>query len=176
MKRMLFISVALAVALGTVLVGGCGEKAEEAGSGTAEGRTLIMFVCNANDEGISDPVSTTKVGDVEQNRGQVIKYTQDASDDRLDGTGELTVNNDIRDDGSSTGWGTMQITNDGGTWQGSWNAASGAKLNGDIYFATNLTGTGDYEGLICRALGIQGAVTLGLDDNSAYTGWIEQVK
>jgi len=176
MKPTMLVSLGLVAILAFALMAGCDEKAEDPASGPAAGKTLVVFVCNADDEDIGDPASQTTVGDVTQSRNQVIVFTSEASDDRLDGTGELVVNNDTRTDGSSTGWGTMKITNDGGTWQGNWDAASGAKVNGDVYFAQNMTGTGDYEGLVCRCLGIQGAVTLGLDDSAVYTGWIEQAE
>jgi hypothetical protein len=126
---------------------------------------------------VSDYASTTEVGDVTRNRGQKINLTQDASDDRLDGTGEMVVNNDARADGSSTGWGTFKFTNDGGTWEGDWSGAGEAKVNGNVYILTTLTGSGEYEGLTAHLVYVQPAESLGFTDGvSAATGYIEQAK
>ena len=175
MKRTTLVSLGLVAILAFALVAGCDKKAEEPASGPAAGKTLVVAEITADDVG--DYVSTTKVGDITQNRGQKITFTQDASDDRLDAAGEMTVNNDQRDDGSSTGWGTFKITNDGGTWEGDWSGAGEAKMNGNVYILSKLTGSGDYQGLIAYLLYVMPPESLGFaNDASAASGWIEQSK
>ena len=174
MKRIGLVSAALAGILVLAILGGCNGNAEESSSGLAAGKTLV--VTTVDDVEAGEYASTTKVGDVTQNRNQRATLTQDASDDRLDGAGEWIVNNDQRDDGSSTGWGTFKFTNDGGTWEGDWSGAGEAKVDGNLYILTNLTGTGDYEGLIAYLIYVNGP-SLGFPEApSASSGYIEQAE
>ena len=174
MKPTMFVTLSLVAILAFALIAGCDEKAEDPASGPAAGKTLVITEITAFDAG--EYASTTKVGDVTQNRNQLVTLTQDASDDRLDGAGEWIVSNDGRDDGSSTGWGTMKFTNDGGTWEGDWSGASEAKVDGNIYVLAKLTGTGDYEGLIAYLIYVNGP-SLGFPEApSASSGYIEQAE
>ena len=177
MKRVGLVSGALAGILVLAILGGCNGNPEESSSSPADGKTLVVAVVEAVGTGaIGEFASTTKVGDVTQNRNQLIKFTHYASDDRLDGTGEMTANNDQRDDGSSTGWGTFKFTNDGGTWEGDWTGAGEAKVDGNVYILTKLTGTGDYEGLTAYLVYVQPSLSLGFGaGESACTGYIEEI-
>jgi hypothetical protein len=87
-------------------------------------------------------------------RGNIMELTVDASDDRVDGYEIVTCNLDMKlvDDPVvwATGrmWGTFKITNDDGTWEGTWTGVRDER--GYSFFKYLGKGGGDYAGLQIR--------------------------
>lgn len=108
-------------------------------------------------------------GFVETYRDGAFACTERASDPRVSGTGENRFNVNIRADRSADIWGTWVITNDLGTWEGSW---AGTVDNGYTTHraAGVLLGSGAYEGFRYRPSVVSSE---GVD--YAVTGTIEPI-
>ena len=87
----------------------------------------------------------TQVGDVLEARDLVWIYENEMSDERAEGTEEVTINYDMYPTGLADMWGTTVLTNDGGTWEGEWVGSIHGDSTHTVY--QDLTGTGDYAGL-----------------------------
>jgi hypothetical protein len=164
-----------------LVVGGLPALAQEASPGPTGSldlgdRTLVLATTTDMVE-LQDSTQTED-GDILQARDLVWQYQFHATDPRLDGTFELVINYDMRPDGSADMWGTQTLTNDGGTWEGPWTGVI-ARGRGAHYTLQNLTGTGDYAGLIWKS---QTHFETGPEYSetdlplSVVTGWIEPVE
>ena len=164
-----------------LVVGGLPVLAQEASPGPTGSldlgdRTLVLATTTDMVE-LQDSTQTED-GDVLQARDLVWQYQMHATDPRLHGTFELVINYDMRLDGSADMWGTQTLTNDCGTWEGPWTGVI-ARDRGAHYTLQNLTGTGDYAGLIWKS---QTHFETGPEDSetdrplSVVTGWIEPVE
>lgn len=123
---------------------------------------LLPAACGNDDAEIVDVTGTTNCVDVKDGidtgvgmsfRDAVYDCTMDLSDDRLDGAGETINSCDVTEDGETTlaeCRGTSLLTNDGGTWEGTfsgtstWSTTDPAHVH-DMDFV--FVGTGDYDGL-----------------------------
>ena len=124
---------------------------------------LLPAACGGDDAvEIVQVTGTTSCVDVEDGidtgvgnsfRDAVYDCTMDLSDDRLDSAGETINSCDVTEDGETTlaeCRGTSVLTNDGGTWEGTfsgtstWSTTNPAHVH-DMDFV--FVGTGDYEGL-----------------------------
>lgn len=145
-----------------------------AGSLDLGDRTLVLATTTDMVE-LQDSTQTQD-GDILQARDLVWQYQMHATDPRLDGTFEVVINYDMRPDGSADMWGRQTLTNDGGTWEGPW---TGVIARDAHYTLQNLTGTGDYAGLVWKS---QTHFETGPEYSetdlplSVVTGWIEPVE
>lgn len=87
----------------------------------------------------------TKVGDVTQVRGVVLKVVETMNDPRVSGTGTFSFSADLYASAVGPAWGTMRIENAGGAWEGT---CRGAGWNGGDAGARAcwLAGSGGYQG------------------------------
>lgn len=82
-------------------------------------------------------------------RGGSLSYTMIANDPRAGGKLTATWNSDrwgVEDNGALVQWGDAVLTNEGGTWEGSYAGALASDYGGDVVTRW-LVGTGAYEGL-----------------------------
>jgi hypothetical protein len=148
MKRLLFLSVLVLVLIAMLLV--------LAGPVAAKG-TRTEFTAT---ETYVEDLSPGKVwytgpnGEICHWRGTQQVYTVVASDPRVSGDEVITLNIDMKlvDDPDvwATGrmWGTFKITNDHGTWEGTWTGFRDER--GYSFFKYLGKGGGDYAGLQIR--------------------------
>ena len=123
-----------------------GQQASPAGSLDMGDRTLVL--ANTTDQTTSQAAKITRDGDIVQYRDLAYLYEQQATDSRLDGTLEVVINFDERQDGSATMWGTETVTNEGGTWEGPMTGVIAP--DGTHYVLGTLLGTGEYEGYVLK--------------------------
>jgi hypothetical protein len=94
--------------------------------------------------------TVTDEGDgTSRSRDGTISYTMVANDPRVSGTLTGTWNSDrwgVLEDGALVQWGDVVLTNDEGTWEGSFTGAYASDYGGDILTRWHV-GTGAYEGL-----------------------------
>ena len=93
----------------------------------------------------TEPVTTT-VNEVVQSRGEVMECTNTSTDPQLAGEATIVYNWDEHPDGLWLGWGTLELQNDGGTWNGSY-AITSTSTAGVMEFDSVWVGSGGYEGL-----------------------------
>jgi hypothetical protein len=167
-----------------LLLGGLPALAQETspsrplppGSLDPGGRTLVLATTTDLVE-LRDSTQTQN-GEILQARDLVWQYQHHATDPRLDGKFEVVINYDMRPDGSADMWGTQILTNEGGTWEGPWTGVI-ARNGGAHYTLQNLTGTGDYAGLVWKS---QTHFETGPEYSEAdlplsvTTGWIEPLE
>jgi hypothetical protein len=146
-----------------------------AGSLDLGDRTLVLTTTTDLVE-LQDSTQTQD-GDVLQARDLVWEYQHHATDSRLDGTLQLVISYDMRPDGSADMWGTQTLTNPSGTWEGPWTGM--IARNGAVHYTLqNLTGTGEYEGLVWKSQTYFEAGPEYAEPDlslSVSTGWIEPV-
>lgn len=119
--------------------------------------------------------STETVGRVVKMRHAVWTYRQKSSDPRLNGTYDVVINTDQRqDDMSATLWGTSVMRSKGGTWVGRWTGGIAAGGDGHHLYWT-MKGTGDYAGLVYHGNGwfVEAGEGFTPDIQIVYAGWIE---
>jgi hypothetical protein len=150
MKRLLFLSV-LVLALIALLLAQVGPAAAQA--------SKIPFTATEIYNGVDlDPGVEWYTGKDHEKiwhlRGNVMELTVDASDDRVDGYETVTCNLDMKvvDDPvvwvTGRMWGTFKITNDHGTWEGTWTGFRDER--GYSFFKYLGKGGGEYEGMQIR--------------------------
>lgn len=93
-------------------------------------------------------------------RGGRVEYTVEASDDRVDGSSIYTYDTDYYDSDElaypvSVTTGTQVLTNEGGTWEGTFELLDFPGTRDEHHLAV-LTGTGNYEGLTAVLYGMDG--------------------
>jgi hypothetical protein len=84
-----------------------------------------------------------------RSRDGTVSYTMVANDPRVSGTLTGTWNSDrwgVYQDGALVQWGDVVLTNDDGTWEGSFAGAYASDYGGDLLTRWTV-GTGAYEGL-----------------------------
>lgn len=92
------------------------------------------------------PGVTTTVAGVLQRRGQVFDCVNSATDPRLNGDAEIAMRSDEHPGGAWFAWGTVELVNDGGTWNGYFVIASTSDA-ASMEFDSIWFGSGGYEGL-----------------------------
>jgi hypothetical protein len=119
--------------------------------------------------------STKTVGDVVQMRHCVWTYRNVSSDPRLNGRWVVVFNVDQRQaDMSGRLWGTIRLSNQGGTWVGKF--TGGIAAAGDVHHCyAALKGTGDYAGLLSHSSGwfVEAGEGFTRDIQIVNAGWIE---
>lgn len=106
-------------------------------SGTIENFSISEGTVTDGDDGAS------------RSRDGSVSYTMVANDPRVSGTVTGTWNSDrwgVQDDGALVQWGDVVLSNDDGTWEGSYTGAYASDYGGDI-LTRWAVGTGAYEGL-----------------------------
>ena len=167
MKYLRGFSALLLAGSVTVFAGCGGSDSESVGD---DGRVPVVGTSTFVRE---DADSTqTQTGDVLEARDLVWIYEAAMSDERVSGTSTVTVNYDMYPTGIADMWGTMVVTNDGGTWEGEWVGS----IHSDGAHTTygTLTGAGDYAGLRYTYFNVfeePGGEFAGKDAGMA--GWIE---
>ena len=150
----------------TVLAGCGGSDSDSVGD---DGRVPVVGTSTFVRE---DADSTqTQAGDVLEARDGVWVYDTVMSDERVSGTSTVTWNYDMYPTGIADMWGTMVLTNDGGTWEGEW--VGSIHSDGTHTTYGPLTGTGDYAGLSYTYFNVfeePGGEFVGRD--AGMTGWI----
>ena len=151
-----------------------GQQASPAGSLDLGDRTLVL--ANTTDQTTSQAANITRAGDIVQYRDLAYLYEQQATDSRLDGTLEVVINFDERQDGSATMWGTETVTNEGGTWEGPMTGVIAA--DGTHYVLGTLRGTGEYEGYVLKWQTHFGEPSAFSEPGfeTVSTGWIEPLE
>lgn len=172
---------ALVAIVGLLLIGalswaGCGGEKSSAADTTLSGSEpwVAAFRLVHQKEG-----DMTASGAVVQVRGGVLTFEVEASDPRVSGTAEITVNVDQqRPELSGTLWGSCVLTNDRGTWVcDSW---TGAASNGykDQYTFSVMKGTGEYEGLVLYSQWhfqyVNYTMKMEPSEEAAASGWIDK--
>jgi len=118
-----------------------------AGSAGCAGATATPITFTATQVCSQTAAGTeAKVGDVTQYRDIHMRCPTKASDPRVEAVQESTVAIDMRADQSADIWGTMVLTNDGGTWAGDFTGTVAAGYTTHRIEGTAV-GTGAYEGL-----------------------------
>jgi len=119
--------------------------------------------------------STKTVGGVVQMRHTVWTYRNQSSDPRLNGRWVVVFNVDQRQaDMSARLWGTIRLSNPGGTWAGRW--TGGIAAGGDTHHVYGtFKGTGGYAGLVLRSSGwfVEAGEGFTPDIQIVNAGWIE---
>jgi hypothetical protein len=119
--------------------------------------------------------SSKTVGDVVQMRHVMWTYRNESSDPRLNGRWVVVFNVDQRQaDMSGRLWGTIGLSNQGGTWVGKF--TGGIATGGDAHHAfATLKGTGDYAGLVSHSSGwfVEAGEGFTPDIEIVNAGWIE---
>jgi len=119
--------------------------------------------------------SSKTVGDVVQVRHVTWTYRNESSDPRLNGRWVVVFNVDQRQaDMSGRLWGTIRLSNQGGTWAGRF--TGGIAAAGDTHHAyATLKGTGGYAGLVSHSSGWFAEAGEGFtpDIQIVNAGWIE---
>ena len=87
----------------------------------------------------------TKVGDITQVRGVVVRVVETMNDPRVSGTGTFSFSSDLYTTGLGPAWGTLRIENADGAWEGPCRGA-GRSWGDAIARACWLAGSGAYEG------------------------------
>ncbi len=92
------------------------------------------------------PDVTTEVDGVVQSRGRILDCSNTSSDPRLAGEASVNFNWDEHPDGLWLGWGTIEVRNEGGAWNGSYameSTSSASVMEWDSLWI----GSGGYAGL-----------------------------
>jgi|WetSurMetagenome_2_1015567.scaffolds.fasta_scaffold49452_2 hypothetical protein len=142
---MFLLIAALLLTTGALAWAGCGSGTSSAtGTGVVAGLDPLVAAAKLVKEA-GDP--ETSVGGVTQIRNLKDTYEIEASDARVSGTNEVTINADLLADGSGTMWGSWVITNSKGTWVcDKWTGAIDVGTVNRFTYA-EAKGTGEYEGL-----------------------------
>jgi hypothetical protein len=101
------------------------------------------------DFSLEDGTLTYEDNGVSRSRDATVSYTMVANDPRVSGTLTGSWNSDrwgVLEDGALVQWGDVVLTNDDGTWEGSFAGAYASDYGGDILTRWTV-GTGAYEGL-----------------------------
>ena len=175
------VLMAFLLLAGALVWSGCGDTGTTTTTGAAGALSgLEPFVANAYVTWTQNPIQTT-VGDINQYRNGKLKSTIVASDPRVGGICEVTLNLDQRPDESADIWASWVLTNDKGTWVcdkqvGSTNTGY---VDGSLF--SQAKGTGEYEGLVSywsqHFLGPDLLYALESPSaKSAIVGWIQKAK
>ncbi|HEX5147911.1 MAG TPA: hypothetical protein VFW02_02435 [Candidatus Limnocylindrales bacterium] len=100
--------------------------------------------------------TTMTVDGVDASRGERYDCSTTMSDPRLTGDGTAILNSDQQSDGTWLGWGTREITNEGGTWRGPFMIRSTASAR-TMRFDVVLMGEDGYAGLVFRGNAVMSA-------------------
>ena len=95
-----------------------------------------------------DEGTVTEDNGASRSRDGTVSYTMVANDPRVSGTLTGTWNSDrwgVYEDGGMVQWGDVVLTNDDGTWEGSFTGAYASGYGGDVHTRWTV-GTGAYEG------------------------------
>ena len=113
--------------------------------------------CLTNSEG-----TEITLDGITAHRGMVVTCTDTMSDPRVSGTARLEYSTDVRADESADMWGAYVLSNDGGTWEGTFSGTVDAG-NSNTRVESIHRGTGDYEGLLYRLSVVSDAAGTGFD-------------
>jgi len=181
----------LAAALGAASMSACGGSGTESASPAAvvsgtpvalatpataqEVRGMLPVVFTLSLVKRHGGGSSKTVGDVVQMRHVMWTYRNQSSDPRLSGRWVVVFNVDQRQaDMSGRLWGTIRLSNQGGTWVGK--CTGGIAAAGDVHHCyASLKGTGGYAGLVSRSSGLFVEAGEGFtpDIQIVNAGWIE---
>ena len=136
---------------------------------------MLPFVMTQSIVEQGEHETTETVGDVVQMRNATWTYRMESSDPRLTGTMDVVINVDQRQaDKSGALWGTAVLSNQGGSWDGSW--TGGIAAGGDVHHVHQVArGTGDYEGLVADFSGwfVEAGEGFTPDIQVINAGWIQ---
>jgi len=157
------------------------ETSATSTTGPAAGRTLLIATQNntSHSDEVSSETVNTAAGPVEHYQDGPAVWEQEASDPRATGQIETVSQTNIRADMSGEVWGDWVLTNDGGTWDGTFfevvsSETSEIPVTG--YFRVDTKGTGKYAGLEMHLQGWSGQNIKGFEPgtDNVVTGWIEK--
>jgi hypothetical protein len=136
---------------------------------------MLPFVMTQSIVEQGEQETTETVGDVVQMRNATWTYRMESSDPRLTGTMDVVINVDQRQaDKSGALWGTAVLSNQGGSWDGSW--TGGIAAGGNVHHVHQVArGTGDYEGLVADFSGwfVEAGEGFTPDIQVINAGWIQ---
>lgn len=132
-------------------LGGAGSPAPTA---TPAPTTTVITGTEACSTGTG--ATTMTVDGVEASRGERYNCSTTMSDPRLTGDATAILNSDQQPDGTWLGWGTREITNEGGTWRGPFMIRSTASAR-TMRFDVMLMGEDEYAGLVFRGNAVMSA-------------------
>jgi hypothetical protein len=168
MKRLALLSAVL-----IVLLAACGSQMEP-----VDVTGLVQSPAIVKGELSGEPIEGSGESWTIQ-RGSLYTGAWETSDERLSGDDETVVNCDLSQPSSGEEkyvaecWGTTTLTNDGGTWEGTFQGTSSWSSSEPEHvhdMETVFVGTGDHEGL--QFVGTYG----GVDFPWELTGTVEPVK